>query len=332
MKVIFKKIFSILSRVAISAALLFFVFRQVDEKALLGTLKNVNLPLLVLAFLIFFLVYLLCIFRWQMLLKALGIHLPLKRVIISASGGYFFSLFLPSTIGGDLMRSIDLAAHTKKTHEVIATVVLDRLSGFVGLVLLALLSLLFGWRYTQDKSVLLSIGMITLVLVGILFTIFNSFVYSKISKLLRSPGAGKIRQLLTDLHDELHYFKHHKKVIVYNLFFSVLVQIMPPLSFYAAALALGLKINIIYFFVFLPIIGAITLLPISLGGLGLRDATTIYFFAQIGVSRDLAFAMSLLNFFFVLIYGIIGGLIYALTVRHRRIQHHQPSQLHPGRK
>ncbi len=324
----FKKILTALLRVSVSIILLIFLFKQVDRKSLFEIIKNANPLLLLLAAFIFFLVYVLCLFRWEMLLRALKIHLPLKRVIISAAGGYFFSLFLPSTIGGDLMRSIDLATHTRRPHEVIATVVLDRVSGYVGLVLVALLAMLVGWRYINDKSVLLSVGIITAILIAVLLVLFNRFIYSKINKLIHSPNAGKIRQLLEDLHDELHYFKHHKKVIVNNLIFSLLVQAMPPLSFYVIALSLGLKINIIYFFIFLPIIGAITLLPISIGGLGLRDASTIYFFTKIGISRDLAFAMSLLNFFFILAFGALGGLIYVLTIHHRRIQHHPSRHIH----
>jgi hypothetical protein len=263
-----------------------------------------------------------------MLLKALKIHLSLKRVIISFAGGVFFSLFLPSTIGGDLMRSIDLATHTKRPREVLATVLLDRLSGYVGLVALALFSLLFAWRFIQDKSVLLSVIIITAILIAILLALFNKFLYSRINKLLHSPDAGRVRQLLKDLHQEIHYFKHHKKVIVNNLIFSLLIQVISPIVFFVTALSLGLKINIIYFFIFLPLIGAITLLPISIGGLGLRDATTIFFFAKAGVAHDFAFAMSLLNFLFILVYGAAGGLIYVLTIHHRRIQPHQSSAVH----
>ncbi len=91
---------------------------------------------------------------------------------------------------------------------------------------------------------------------------------------------------------------------------------------------MGIKINMAYFFVYLPIIGAITLLPISIGGLGLRDATTVFFFAQAGVSKDMAFAMSLINFSFIVFYASIGGLIYVFTVHHRRIPHHKPHHPH----
>ncbi len=125
-----------------------------------------------------------------------------------------------------------------------------------------------------------------------------------------SPDAGRIREAITNLHQELHYFGRNKKLILNNLILSFFVQLVPSLTFYFVGLALGIKINIAYFLIFLPIISAITLLPISIGGLGLRDATTIYFFAKAGVSKDLAFAMSLINFSFILAYGAAAGIIY----------------------
>lgn len=324
-----KKIISIILRVGISIILLIFLFKQVDKKSLFEIIKGANKGFLFFAFLIYFLTYIFCVLRWEMLLKAVKIHLSLKRIIISSAGGFFFSLFLPSTIGGDLVRSIDLATHTRRPREVVATVFLDRLSGYVGLVILANLALFLGWRFVQDRSVLISVGIITAILIAVLLVLFNRFIYSKINAFLHSPSAGKIREAIKDLHQELHLFRHHKRTILGNIIFSLIIQTITPISFYIIALGLGMKINILYFFVFLPIIGAITMLPISIGGLGLRDATTIFFFAKAGLSKDLSFAMSLVSFFFILIYAAIGGFIYVLTVHHRRIQHHPPSHLRP---
>jgi len=204
------------------------------------------------------------------------------------------------------------------------------LSGYTGLVLLALLAVLFGWKLVQIKSVLIAIAAITGILVCILLVLFNSFFYRLVNRMLHSPKAGKVRESIKNLHNEIHFFKHHKKVIVNNLIFSLIIQAVVPLSFYVTALAFGLKTNLLYFFIFIPVIGAITLLPISIGGLGLRDASTIFFFAQVGISKDFAFAMSLMNFFFLIVFGALGGLIYVLTIRHRRIQHYQPPQVHPA--
>jgi len=325
MNKIFKQALSVLVKVSISVILLIILFRMVGHENILEVIRGANKPLLLLSFLVYSIGYVLCLFRWDMLLRALDLRLPLVRVVISFSGGIFFNLFLPSTIGGDLMRSVDLSTHTKKPKEVIATILLDRLSGYIGLVLLALSSLVLGWNLLQEPSVLFAIAIIAGLLIFILLVLFSNFFYSRVNNLLRAPGAGKIREMISSLHHEVHIFRNHKKVIVKNLILSVAVQATAPLSFYISSLALGIKISPIYFFVFLPVIGAITLLPISIGGLGLRDATTIFFFAKVGVSKDLAFAMSLVNFSFILALGALGGLIYVLTLRYRRIQYNKPS-------
>jgi hypothetical protein len=327
----FKKIIPLVLRIGISIILLFFLFKfqHVDTQEVLKSIKNADKGLLLLALVIYLFAYILALFRWEMLLKGAKIHLSLKRVIMSFSGGVFFNALLPSSIGGDVVRSVDLATHTKRPREVIATVLLDRLSGYVGLVIVALLSLLFGWKLIHHKSVLLSIAIITGILIAVLLVLFNRFLYSKINRLLHSPRAGKIRETIKNLHQEIHIFRQHKKIIANNLILSVLIQVIGPLTFYITALALGIKINIIYFFIYLPIIVAITLLPISIGGLGLRENITKIFFVQAGVVDNAAVAMAILNTFFIFVYAAIGGLIYVLTIHHRRIQYHTPHHVQP---
>lgn len=318
-----KKFISILFRVSVSIILIIFLFRQVDRKVIFGIIKSANMWLLVTSFLVFILGYIISLYRWEMLLKVVHVHLSIKRIVISFSGGLFFNLFLPSTIGGDLVRSFDLASHTKKPKEIIATVLLDRISGYAGLIIVTLLALLFGHRLIQDKTVIMIIGIITAVLILILLAIFNNFLFSKLNQLLHSPTGNRLMIAIKDTHQEMYYFRHHKKMLWDNLLYSIMIQISSPISFYLIALALGIRADALYFFIFVPLIGAITLLPISIGGLGLRDATTIYFFAKIGILKDLAFALSLTVFFFTLLIGVIGGIVYVFTLHTRRLQYYQ---------
>ena len=208
-----------------------FKFQKIDIASLLENIKGANRPLLVLAFVISFLVYLFCFYRWKMLLNASDIRPPLGKLIVSFSGGIFFNVFLPSTIGGDVVRSLDLSAHTQKLREVVATVLLDRLSCYAGLVIVALFSLFFGWRFVYNsQAILLSVGIITVVLILILSALFNSFLFSKINRLLSSSRAGRIQESLRNLHQELHYFKNHKKILFQNLLLSILVQLVLPVA------------------------------------------------------------------------------------------------------
>lgn len=315
-----KKFLSVLFRISISIVLLVFLFKfnKINVYSLLGDIKSANKLLLAVGFLIFFFNYILGFLRWKMLLKVAGIRVPLKKLISCFSGGIFFSIFLPSTIGGDLVRAADLAGHTNKTKEVIATVFLDRLSGYMGLVFVILPALFFGRSLVLDKVVFSSVFVIVILLVVILFVLFNKFVYSVIGRFLSSPGAGKIKETIKNMHQEIHVFRNHKNIIISNLIISFFIQLFMPICTYFIGLSLGININFIYFLIFIPIISAVTLLPIAVGGLGLREGLFVVYFAKAGVVKQLALAMSLLSFSFVVFYGAMAGLIYVLTVHHRR--------------
>lgn len=317
-----KAAISVFLRISISIALLviLFKFNKIDIGALIVDIKSTDKIFLTVGFLFFFLVNFLGFLRWRMLLKAGGINVPLRKLITSFSGGVFFSIFLPSTIGGDIVRTTDLAEHTKKAKEVIATVFLDRLSGYVGLVLVIIPALFLGRTLVMDKVVFSSVFVIVIILVFILLILFNKFIFKRITKFLSSPGAGKIKEAIKNMHQEIHFFRDHKKMIVLNLCVSFLIQLLLPVSVYFIGLSLGLKISFIYFLIFLPVIGVITLLPIAIGGLGLREGLFVLYFAKAGVIKQTALAMSLLSFSFVVFYAAIGGLVYVLTVHHRRLQ------------
>lgn len=320
---IIKKVFNFIIRVAISLVLMFLLFhvKKIDTHSFLADIKASNKGLLLIAFVISLINYFLCFLRWEMLVKAANIHLSKKRLLTSFSGGIFFSLFLPSTIGGDVARSIDLSKFTKKPREVTATVLLDRLSGFVGLVILVLVSLSLGFNLVKDNFVvLLSCAILFSILVISLLVLFNKYLFSKIRGFLDSPKRGKTREMFISLYQEIHYFQKHKGVLLKNLGISLLIQTISPVAFYITALSLGVnQVSPLYFFIFTPIIGAITLLPISIGGFGLRENIAVILFSKTGIEASSVAAMALLNSFFILLIGIIGGIIYVLTVHHRRI-------------
>jgi glycosyltransferase 2 family protein len=316
---ILKKIGVMSARIGISLVLLIFLFRQVEPRSLLEIVKHSDKLLLWLAFFISFFGYFFCFLRWKMLLEAMAINLPLKRLISAFSGGIFFNMFLPSTVGGDFVRSADIGYHSKKTCTVVATVLLDRLSGFAGMTIVALVALIFGAGLIKDPRITLAICILAFLLFLVVLLIFNNFVYDIFSRLLSASGPGRIRRALHKVLQEMHEFKHQKTVIVKNLLLSIAVQVIGPIATYMIAVSFHLDVDIVYFYLFIPIIGAVTLLPISIGGLGVRDYMTILLFTSLGISKHFAFAFSLLGFFFIVLYAGIGGIIYGLTLHNRRV-------------
>ncbi|MDD5610227.1 MAG: lysylphosphatidylglycerol synthase transmembrane domain-containing protein [Candidatus Omnitrophica bacterium] len=309
-------------RISISIALLIFLFYELGTPKLFATLKNADVILAFVAFLLLFGTYVLAFYRWEMLIEGADVHISRKRIVSSFCGGIFSNLFLPSSIGGDFMRSVDLTRHTAKPKEIIATVFLDRLSGYVALVILVLLALLAGHNLKLDKSIYLTVIILVVLLVAIILVVFNSYLYGKTKALLNLPFESKIKEMILGLHHEIYIFRHKRKILLKNILCSLMLQGGQFVVSYIIARALGINIKPVYFFIFIPIVSAVTMLPISIGGLGLRDAATVVLFAKVGLSKDLAFAMSLVNDFFVFAIGIIGGLIYVSTLHYRRVQHH----------
>lgn len=272
-----------------------------------------------------------------MLLDARKAGVSSLRVFSSFSGGLFFNLFTPSTIGGDLSRSIDLGAHTKSYSVIAATVLLDRLSGFAGLVIVATISLIFGYRLINDFSVYFTVFLFAVLLGGIFLVLFNEGIYRRLNRSAVNPSTslgispeqsrrakrGKFWENFRKLHSEIYFFRRHPAVLYANLGCSILIQAGASLFSYFLLRALNTRISILYPLVFNPVITVITSIPISIGGLGLRDASSIFFYSKAGVAKDVALAQSLLNFAVIVSFGLIAGIIYVSTLHYRRLQPHQ---------
>lgn len=89
--------------------------------------------------------------------------------------------------------------------------------------------------------------------------------------------------------------------------------------YYFLAEAIGVHLNIAYFMVFVPMINAFSVIPISFGGLGLRDTASVFVFSKAGLVAEKAFALSLMNFGFLIIVGLMGGISYVVTLHSRRL-------------
>ncbi|TAN60437.1 flippase-like domain-containing protein [bacterium] len=315
---VIKKIFSLLLRFSISGLLLFILSRKIDYRSTFKVLGTIGPFYLISAAIAFLIIYVVVYYRWKMLLDAQGLHFPPKLLLGSFCGGIFFNLFLPSTIGGDIARSLDLGAHAKSKSIVVASVLLDRLSGFVGLTLLAIVSLIFGHKYITEPSVYVAVFIMAFLLGSLLLILFNERVYGFINSSMRKRQG--LKEKLRRLHAEIYFFRSKPAVLYLNFFYSVAIQAGSAFVSYLLLRSLHCDIKIIYPLIFTPLVTLITVLPIAIGGLGLRDASSVFFYAKAGVGKDIALGQSLLNFALIVFVGLIAGILYVSTLHYRRIQ------------
>ena len=312
-----RKIISFIIRISISIGILVFLFEQVDLIKIIQIISLSKKAILTSACLLILLNYVFAFLRWKMLLFGLGLNFAQSFIFKSFCIGYFFNLFFPSTVGGDFMRIMDLGLRTQKPRQVVASVILDRLSGYSAMIVIALLALLLGFRFITDRVVFFALGIMSTLLAGILAILFNNFLFSKATKLL--SFLGKIGKALSNLHFEIYNFRNQKRVILKNFVYSLIIQFTFSFSVYLISLSLGASIRPIYFFIFVPIISSISALPISVGGLGLREASSMYLFTNVGMQKETALAIALIVFLTIIFLGLSGGIIYVLTFSRRRI-------------
>jgi len=312
---------SIFLRFAISTGILIFLFLRIDFKNFFHIIKTANLKILLFVFFLNLSVYFLAFLRWMITVKNLKIEIPWRILLESFCGGVFFNLFLPSTIGGDIVRIADLSLRFHKAKEVTASVFLDRLSGYLGLEIMLIFALILVYKLIFDRLIFFIALGFSALLFALLFVLFNNFLYTKLNRFLQRFN-NRFFSNLAQIHNYIYYFKYQKIAAFNSILISLFIQVIGVWGGFFTMLSFDKLINIGYFFILVPLIGAITVLPISIGGLGVREATIVYFFSRLNLSPDICLAVSLLGFAFNILISGLGGIYYALTLHFRRIQSH----------
>ena len=313
-----KNFISFIIKVSISIALLAFLFSRIDLKKTIFCMRTVEPQYFIYAVLLFLLVAFLGIVRWSVLLRIVKKDFSFQRIFISNCGGLFFNVFLPSTIGGDIVRTVDLSLHTKDNSSIFATVFLDRLCGLSALLIIAFSGFSFGYLFgfTKDYRLFLFIVIFAALVLFVYLLIFNKKVFALFNKIIKF---NLLRSYLTKFHNSCYSFRFQKKVLLKAIILSLLIQGGYSIVLYFLGKSLGVNLNIVYFLIFIPIVNIISFLPISLGGLGLRDNVAVVLFSTLGVASDRVAAMTLINFAFLLFIGIVGGIVYSVALSSRRL-------------
>jgi len=312
-----KKTLSFVGRFALSAGLLVWLFNFIDWKDIFRAVRQADVHLLWAAFGINLLIQAVCLVRWSLLMKALNLKASWGMTFRYFFIGLFCNLFLPTSIGGDVVKAIGMSRSVGHKAKVFASVLLDRLSGFGGLVVLALAAYIFGHQVIDAPAVIIPVIALTLISLTIGFMLFHNKVYAFCCRIFqRLP---KIHAALMDMHTDVVLMKARKRTAVGCVALSVFVQILGAYLYYLLALAFGLHVSLTYFLVVAPIVCAVTFLP-SIGGLGVREVGWVYFLARVGVDKGVAASISLVSFFFVVVVGVLGGVFYVTSASARRVQ------------
>lgn len=305
---------NILIRAAISLGflgLLFFLVRE-DIPVIVSTLRNMDHRIAALATLIFLAAVSILAVRLRLIFSVKGIPISLPESANLTLVGYFFNNFLPTSVGGDIVKAMCAARVTGSGVKSATAVLMDRIFGLFTFILIPSATLLFHLRNIGNPLVPVMVYSLLAVSSACFFFIFSRRVARRfrfVESLLGRVGlAKKARELYEGLHD----FKNHKGAIVGAMLLSVVGQGISILVLYLMAVAMGAKVSPVYFFLLVPVVHLVSMLP-SLNGLGIREGAYTYFLAPY-MGREYAFALGILWLGLLILLSIIGGVIY--LIRH----------------
>jgi uncharacterized protein (TIRG00374 family) len=296
-----------LIKIGVSLGLLTLVIATVGAENLLDALRGVDLRWFLAAIAIHLVGMGIRAYRWWLLIAALGAPVPFGRLLYLYFVGNFFNTFLPTGIGGDVVKIIELAPDRGGANA-FSTVFADRLTGVLGSSLIALVVALID-PADVPQDVLMTVVIVSGgILIGVLVLTQGRRLeqVGDWSRLLQRPFVGKLHKVYIALTS------YSIGAIVRSTLVSLPFTVTLIATQYLLSIALGTAIDPRYFILFTPIIALTQLLPISFNGLGVREGAFGVLFGSVGVAGPDAVALSLLYYVVRVLTGLFGGVLYII--------------------
>lgn len=294
----------------VSLALIVIIFLQIDFRSLAQVFLSVNPVLFLLAGLLFVAQQVLTAFSWAILLRTKQNNLPFKKVLEAHIVGNFLGTFMPSSLGYDVARVFRLSKHLARRVDAISSMFVCRIIGLLVLLLFAFGVSIPVSQLDHDANTLgLVIGILAVFLLT-LGLLFNERFMRTLGRLFDSTGLHSIKEKLRQVYLSIREYSSQRAAVLQVGLITLILQVLGILFIYFVGLSLGISVPLMYYFIFIPIIVVITLLPISVAGIGLREGSFVYFFSHVGATEPQALSMSLLVFAQTLLLALIGGIFY----------------------
>ncbi|XOF32906.1 MAG: lysylphosphatidylglycerol synthase transmembrane domain-containing protein [Candidatus Electrothrix sp. YB6] len=301
-------------KVLFSSSLIFLLYRKIPVADLRDLLLEIDFRYFLPISLLLFLNTVLSALKWRLFLLADSVDIPLPTLTMTYLIGSFYNLFLPSNIGGDSYRIYDIAKKSRDGVRSAASVFADRFSGFLALVLLSLISSVLVARAFDNLFFFFAPLLILLTLLTVLVALAREKpvrIFLQITRLNRFP-------LLVGLAEKFFLsfqcYGADRRLLLRVMLISFTFQLSVIVIVQLLALSLHASVPFFYFSAFVPLITLLEAVPISIFGLGLRDAGYVFFFGWAGMSDLQTRSLALLFLGISVCYSLLGGILYLLRV------------------
>lgn len=311
-----------LVRALLSAGLIAGLIYMIDLDKIWASFQTMHLLPFLAACFIFAVTQILTARRWQMVLRSLRNDAPGLWFVNGLSMiGLFFNFFLPSTVGGDVVRAEMAKTSAGGRAASYTSVLFDRFSAFIAVVLIGMVAMVFsyagiGWFDWQ-------IALFSLVFLAITLSVFAALATSFADRVLNLLDRGPLKKLVALARNPLMLLQDcaaNRGLLLRITGMAIVIHLLTVLVVYCLALALHIHVGLLFHFVAIPIIILATLVPISLNGFGVREVAFVLLYAKVGVESEAAVALSFSWVIVLLLFGLLGGLLLQFPILYRFVE------------
>lgn len=306
--------------VLIGFILLAYILYSIDLGKLIAIVSNANAFLLSLTLVLFATNLSLKALKWKTIIKANGLEYEFSKCFSGWASGFFISIFTPARIG-DFARSLYLSKDKKiALGEAFSTVLIERIIDVALILLLGFVSVLIFALVFGKEIISLQILGIVIAIFAVLVIFFLKKKYVKIilkpffNMLIPEQHKEKMQLNFSAFYGSIQKLKKQKFLVAKATAIGLVTWIITIAFAYLLILALNLNVPIYYCFVLVPIIGLVDLIPLSISGLGTREAVAIFLMSFYSINAESAVAFSLLYYALGYMPPAITG-FYFLTKR-----------------
>ncbi|MFW6090125.1 MAG: lysylphosphatidylglycerol synthase transmembrane domain-containing protein [Gemmatimonadota bacterium] len=297
-------------RVLISLGLLALVLSQIDLARVALVLGEARLGLLALAVAVYVAGRFFAAFRWHLLIRAMNADAPYLGLVRLTFIGMFLQFLPAGTVALEASRVDGLRRETEDLAGSVASVLAERVFGLFALIVVALVGLSLAPPGVPPALARLAGFGMAAAAVGCI-AVMSTRSRDLLDRALRALGLEIVRERLGKLYIRLDTMRGHPALLAWSLaaaLFNTSFRIVPA---YLVALAIGVQVSLLQLFIIVPIIVFAQQIPISVGGLGVREVGWVALLGVIGVPASDAVVLSLLLVGVILVTSLPGAWLYA---------------------
>jgi hypothetical protein len=319
-----------LARVLVSGVLFGYVLVRADPTNLMVYLRGVAPALLMLAVALQLAGVLISALKWWLLLRALGARTPYAWTVRTYLIGQFFSNFLPTMIGGDAVRVYQLSRRAGRPAIAIASVLVERITGFLALTAIAWVALGLSMdRFGEAPRLRWLIVWCVSAASGALALAFSAPWTVRWLMRLPLPDVGSWRSRLQGLAQAMARCYADRGALALVIALAFCYQVSWIITNAVVARAIGINAPLAFVALIVPISDIVGLLPVFFNSLGAREGTFVLLLGIAGTPAALALTFAVLVFVVRLTVSLLGGALLLLSAVRGPSSREGPGAGHP---